>query len=120
MKRFVLLFVLIIFCGIGFSQVAPTEGDVVINTFDSRYGTAENAFSEFVVLVNRTNTIIDLNGYELRGFAPDGVTEYSYYQFTSGDVMQPYAFLLISSTAFQGISGVPTSDFTLTNGGTLG
>ncbi len=111
MKNMILL-LFIMLCGFILPQVSPTEGDVVINTFDSRYGGTNNSSMEFVVLVNRTNQIIDLNGYEVRTFEADGVTEYAYYQFTSGDVMQPYSFLLISSTEFQGLSGVPTSDFT--------
>ena len=78
---------------------------------------------EFIVLVNRTNTIIDLNGYEIRGYGP-AVTgqEYSYYQFTTGDEIQPYSFILVSSTDFQTLlpstPGIlPTfSDFTLIDG----
>ncbi len=83
-----------------------------------------NSNMEFVVLVNRTNTTIDLNGYEIRGYGP-AVTgqEYSYYQWNSQYLMQPYAFLLISTTEFQTLLPstpgpiLPSfSDFTLTVG----
>jgi hypothetical protein len=111
MKKMSLL-LFIIFCGFILPQVPPNEGDVVINTFDSRYG-INNTIYECVVLANRTNTTIDLNGYELRGFALDGVTEYSYYQWNSEYLMQPYSFLLISTTQFQDSVPIPASDLTL-------
>ncbi len=94
-----------------YSQVSPVQGDVVFNTIDPRFETNGSSRSEFVVLVNRTNKQIDLNGFEVQTFAIDGVTEYSRYQWNSTYVLQPYTFLLISSdTLIDGIS----RDFELT------
>lgn len=66
-----ILFILLTFQLIN-AQVAPNQGDVVINTFDTRYGGV--AGTEFVVLVNRTNSTIDLNGFEFKSFAVSGNT----------------------------------------------
>ena len=98
MKTFLLtfVFVLLIIDTVTPQPVSPVQGDVVINTFDSRWGGARRA--EIVVLVNRTNTTINLDGYEVQSFGIDGEDEkYGYYQFISTDTMPPYSFLLISS-----------------------
>jgi hypothetical protein len=93
-------------------QVAPVQGDVIINTFDPWYETQGGNREEFVVLVNRTNKIIQLNGYEVQTFAVDGTTQYSGYQWTTSYILQPYTFLLLSAPVT--INGV-ARDFPLTN-----
>ncbi len=98
MKIFLLpLFLFLLLTEIILPQaVAPVQGDVVINTFDSKWGVSSRA--EIVVLVNRTNTTINLDGYELQSFGTDGEDEkYGYYIFTPLDTMPSYSFLLISS-----------------------
>jgi hypothetical protein len=83
--------------------VPPIQGNVLINTFDPRVNTRRE---EVIVLVNRTNTTINLNGYELQSFGPAGESDkYGYYLFTSSDIMPAYSFLLISSvTPVNGVS----------------
>jgi hypothetical protein len=83
--------------------VPPVQGDVLINTFDPR---VETRREEVIVLVNRTNAAINLNGYELQSFGPAGESDkYGYYLFSSSDIMPAYSFLLISSlTSVNGVS----------------
>jgi hypothetical protein len=80
-----------------YSQVvSPSQGDVVINTFDSKWDSARRA--ELIVLVNRSNKTINLNGYELQSFGVAGEMEkYGYYLFSALDIIVPNSFLLVSS-----------------------
>ena len=88
-------------------QIFPqiNQGDVLINSFDPAIG-GGNYDIEMVVLVNRTSSPIDLNGYEILCYNFDAVAhEPAFWQFNGTYILQPYKFLLITRNT-NNVSGV--------------
>jgi hypothetical protein len=92
-------------------QIFPqiTQGSVLINSFDPEIG-GGNYQIEMVVLVNRTSSPINLNGYEILCYNFNAIPHYpAFWQFTGSYsyILPPYKFLLITrnTNSVSGVSG---------------
>jgi hypothetical protein len=90
-----------------FPQIA--QGSVLIDSFDPEIG-GGNYDKEMVVLVNRTSSPINLNGYEILCYNFNATAhEPAFWQFTGSDsyILPPYRFLLLTrnTSSVSGVSG---------------
>jgi hypothetical protein len=90
-----------------FPQIA--QGSVLINSFDPEIG-GGNYDREMVVLVNRTSSPINLNGYEILCYNFNAIAhEPAFWQFTGSYsyILPPYKFVLLTrnTNSVSGISG---------------
>jgi hypothetical protein len=107
MKKSVFVSLFILFNIQMFPQV--TQGSVLINSFDPEIG-GGNYQIEMVVLVNRTSSPINLNGYEILCYNFNAIPHYpSFWQFTglNSYILPPYKFVLLTrnTNSVSGISG---------------
>ena len=97
MKNFLLITLIFVLSVRIFSQI--NRGDVLINSFDPSVNGDYD--KEFVVLVNRTDSPINLEGYEILCYDYEGHLQthgYGYvYRFNVETILQPYQFLLIAN-----------------------
>jgi hypothetical protein len=92
-------------------QIFPqiTQGSVLINSFDPEIG-AGNYDREMVVLVNRTSSPINLDGYEILCYNFNAVPHIpAFWQFTGTNsyTLPPYKFVLLTrnTNSVSGVSG---------------
>jgi hypothetical protein len=115
MKKSVLVLLFILLNFQIFPQIA--QGSVLINSFDPEIGDG-NYQIEMVVLVNRTSSAINLNGYEILCYNFNAIPHYpAFWQFTGSYsyILPPYKFLLITRNTGS-VSGV-SGDFVRTESG---
>lgn len=95
-----------------------TQGAVLINSFDPAIG-AGNYDIEMVVLVNRTSSNIDLNGYEILCYNFNAIPHTpAFWQFTASYILPPYRFLLITRNT-NNVSGVSADLVRIQYGGQI-
>jgi hypothetical protein len=116
MKKYVLISFFVLFtCKIS-PQIA--QGSVLINSFDPEIG-GGNYDIEMVVLVNRTSSTVDLNGYEILCYNFNAIKhEPAFRQFTTQTLLPPYKFLLITRNT-NSVSGVNGDLVTFESGGQI-
>ena len=105
MKKSVLVSLFILLNFQMFPQIA--QGSVLINSFDPEIG-GGNYQIEMVVLVNRTSSPINLNGYEILCYNFNAIAHIpAFYQFTVSYILPPYRFLLLTrnTNSVSGVSG---------------
>jgi len=107
MKKSVLVSLFILLNFQIFPQIA--QGSVLINSFDPEIGGGHYDI-EMVVLVNRTSSSINLNGYEILCYNFNAIAHLpAFWQFTGSYsyILPPYKFVLLTRNTnnVSGISG---------------
>ncbi len=116
MKKSVLISLFLLLNFPMFPQI--NQGDVLINSFDPAIGSS-NYDIEMVVLVNRTSSPIDLNGYEILCYNFDAIEHRpAFWTFTGTYILPAYRFLLITRNT-DNFSGVPADLSIFESGGQI-